>query len=138
MKGRCFCGTVEFEVSGNPAFVGFCHCDDCATWAGTPVTAFSLFPMGSVTVTKGADQVGSFNMTENAHRKFCRTCGGHLFVDIPQAGMVDVFYNVVDGMRHEPTMHIYYANKSVAMRDGLPKFKDMPAEAGGSGDLLPE
>ena len=28
-KGSCFCGAVEIEVSGAPAAMGYCHCDDC-------------------------------------------------------------------------------------------------------------
>ena len=79
MKGKCFCGAVEFEVSGDPAAAGYCHCDDCAAWAGAPINAFTLFPKGRVTVTKGDDNVGTYNKTENSYRKFCMTCGGHLF-----------------------------------------------------------
>lgn len=25
-KGSCFCGAVEFTVSGDPAAMGYCHC----------------------------------------------------------------------------------------------------------------
>lgn len=28
-KGACFCGGVEFEVAGEPAAMGYCHCVDC-------------------------------------------------------------------------------------------------------------
>ena len=136
--GQCFCGAVEFEVSGEPAAVGYCHCVDCTTWAGAPINSFSLFPLGSVTVTKGKDKIGTFSKTENSARKFCQTCGGHLFSDHLGMGLVDVYANVVPGLKHEPTLHVYYATKSVSMTDGLPKFKDLPAEFGGSGDLLPD
>jgi hypothetical protein len=107
-------------------------------WAGAPINSFSLFPLGSVTVTKGEDKIGTFSKTENSARKFCQTCGGHLFSDHPGMGLVDVYANVVPGLKHEPTLHVYYATKSVSMTDGLPKFKDLPAEFGGSGDLLPD
>lgn len=29
-KGTCFCGAVEFEVTGAPEVMGYCHCGDCA------------------------------------------------------------------------------------------------------------
>ena len=35
--GKCFCGAVEFEVSGEPAAMGYCHCVDCTTWAASPI-----------------------------------------------------------------------------------------------------
>jgi hypothetical protein len=30
-EGRCFCGSVEFVVSGEPAAMGYCHCESCRT-----------------------------------------------------------------------------------------------------------
>jgi len=36
------------------------------------------------------------------------------------------------------TMHINYAEKIVVFKDGLPKFKDLPADLNGSGVELPE
>jgi hypothetical protein len=34
--------------------------------------------------------------------------------------------------------HINYAEPVLPMRDGLPKFKDVPAEFGGSGEQMAE
>lgn len=137
-KGACFCGAVEFEITGEAQVMGYCHCTDCASWAGAPVNAFSLWPADNVTVTKGADNIGSFAKTENSHRKFCKTCGGHVFTDHPGMGMFDVYLNTVPSVTHAPAMHIFYGEKTVSIKDGLPKYKDMPADFGGSGDTLPE
>lgn len=35
-------------------------------------------------------------------------------------------------------MHVNYAETVLLMRDGLPKFKDFPAEIGESGEQVPE
>ena len=37
-----------------------------------------------------------------------------------------------------PTMHLFYSEKMVHIKDGLPKFKDMPEPFGGSGETLEE
>ncbi len=37
--GSCFCGAVEFTVSGEPAFAGYCHCASCRGWSAAPVNA---------------------------------------------------------------------------------------------------
>ena len=136
--GSCFCGAVEIEVSGAPAAMGYCHCDDCAAWAAAPINSFSLWPPGSVRVTKGEANLGTFNKTETAYRKFCKICGGHLMADHPGLGLVDVYPNVVPDLTHEPTLHVFYAHKTISVQDGLPKFKDMPADFGGSGETLPD
>jgi hypothetical protein len=118
--------------------MGYCHCDDCTTWAASPINSFSLWPPESLKVTKGEDNIGTYNKTENSYRKFCRTCGGHLFTDHPGMNLIDIYPNVVPDFRHEPALHVFYANKTVGVKDGLPKFKDMPAEFGGSGDTVSE
>ena len=137
-QGACFCGAVEFEITGEAQVMGYCHCTDCASWAGAPVNAFSLYPADNVAVTKGADNIGTFAKTENSQRKFCKTCGGHVFTDHPGMGMFDVYLNTVPSVAHAPAMHIFYGEKTVSIKDGLPKYKDMPADFGGSGDTLPE
>jgi len=38
----------------------------------------------------------------------------------------------------KPGLHVNYAEKVLTLKDGLPKFKDMPKEMGGSGVLLAE
>ncbi len=38
----------------------------------------------------------------------------------------------------ETCVHVNYAETVLPMKDGLPKFKDFPAEMGGSGENLPE
>ena len=136
--GQCFCGAVEFEVSGAPSVMGYCHCVDCTTWAAAPINAFSLWSPESLKITKGEGNIGTYNKTEHAYRKFCTTCGGHLFSAHPGAKFVDVYPNVVPDLKHEPTVHVHYARRTMDVKDGLPKFKDMPAEFGGSGDMLTE
>jgi hypothetical protein len=42
-KGSCFCGEVQFEVSGEPAGMGYCHCESCRHWSAGPVNAFTLW-----------------------------------------------------------------------------------------------
>ncbi len=137
-NGSCFCGAVTFELAGAPEMMGYCHCTDCAGWAGAPVNAFSLWKPESVNITNGTEQIGTFAKTEASHRKFCTKCGGHIMTDHPGMGMVDVYLNCVDGLEHQGAMHIYYGEKTMSVPDGLPKFKDMPKEFGGSGQMAAE
>ena len=137
-SGACFCGTVQIELTGEPNMMGYCHCTDCAEWAGAPVNAFSLWPPENVKVTAGEDKLASYARTPASQRKFCSDCGGHVLSEHPDLGMTDVYLNIVPTLSHQGTMHIFYGEKSMSVPDGLPKFKDMPAEFGGSGDMLPD
>ena len=52
--------------------------------------------------------------------------------------MTDVPRGSVAGLRYKPTLHVHYGEKVLAVRDGLPKFKDFPKDFGGSGETLPD
>jgi hypothetical protein len=71
-------------------------------------------------------------------RRVCKTCGGHVMTDHPQIGLIDVYAATIPDLAFEPQVHIHYGEKVLSIPDGLPKFKDVPAEFGGSGDKLPE
>jgi predicted GNAT family acetyltransferase len=135
-RAGCFCGAVELEVTGKPAFAGYCHCRDCQAWSAAPINAFSLWPKASVRVTKGEADIATFHKTGNSYRKYCKVCGGHLMTDHPRMRLIDVYANLLQGFVHEPTLHANYASKMVSVRDGLPKYRDLPAELGGSGEVL--
>jgi hypothetical protein len=72
-KGACFCGAVQLTVTGAPAAVGYCHCESCRTWSAAPVNAFTLWQPGAVRVTRGADNIGTYNKTPRSARKWCKT-----------------------------------------------------------------
>ncbi|MCV2864621.1 GFA family protein [Albidovulum sediminicola] len=137
-SGKCFCGAVELEVSGDPLGMGYCHCESCRSWSAGPVNAFTLWKPENVKVTKGAENIGAFQKTEKSVRKFCKICGGHLMTDHPLWGVVDVYAATVPGVAFTPGVHVNYQETVLRMPDGLPKMRDFPAELGGSGETLPD
>lgn len=135
-KGACFCGAVEIEVAGDPEAMGYCHCNSCRSWSAGPVNAFTLWKPEAVTVTKGGEKIGRFMKTANSGRQFCTECGGHIMTDHPTMGLIDVYAATIPSLDFRPALHVNYAETVLPMKDGLPKFRDMPAEAGGSGEML--
>jgi hypothetical protein len=137
-KGQCFCGAVEIEVTGAPAGTGYCHCASCRKWSAGPVNAFTLWKPESVKVTKGEAQLAEFHKTSNSHRKWCKSCGGHLLTEHPDWQLVDVYAATIPTFPFEAHVHVHYAETVLRIKDGLPKMKDLPTEMGGSGVALPE
>jgi hypothetical protein len=136
--GRCFCGAVEVVVTGQPIIMGYCHCTSCREWSAAPVNAFTIWPPASVKVTKGADNIGSFNRTERSFRKWCKSCGGHVFTDHPHMGVVDVYAATIPTLPFKAALHVHYQETVLRVKDGLPKMKDLPKDFGGSGEVMPE
>jgi hypothetical protein len=136
--GRCFCGAVQFTVSGEPAGMGYCHCTSCRRWSAGPINAFTLWPQQNVRITRGADNIGTYNKTDQSYRKWCKTCGGHIMTEHPGLGLTDVYAAAIPDLPFQAGLHVNYGETVLHMKDGLPKLKDFPKEFGGSGIELPE
>ena len=137
-KGSCFCAAVQLTMSGDPEVMGYCHCESCRHWSAGPVNAFTLWKPDTVKITQGAENIGTYNKTPNSTRKWCKTCGGHILTEHPAMGLTDVYASVIHDFPFKPVIHVHYQETVLQMKDGLPKFKDLPEEAGGSGEILSE
>jgi len=118
--------------------MGYCHCESCRSWSAGPVNAFTLWAPDAVKITKGADKLARFMKTENSGRQYCTQCGGHVMTDHPGLGLVDVYAATIPSLTFEPGVHVNYAETVLPMKDGLPKFRDFPADFGGSGEMVEE
>ena len=137
-SGTCFCGAVEIEATGAPLEMGYCHCNSCRAYSGGPLSAYILWKSEDVTVTRGAEFVGRYNKTGMSDRQFCVKCGGHLMSGHPDLGLTDIRAAMFASLAFEPTVHLNYAETVLPIRDGLPKLKNFPTEAGVSGEVMPE
>jgi hypothetical protein len=136
--GSCFCGAVRFTVNGEPAAMGYCHCESCRSWAAAPVNAFTLWKPEQVRVTQGEAEIGHYSKAPTSDRKWCRKCGGHVFTAHPHWNLVDVYAATIPDFPYRAAVHVNYQETRLRMRDGLPKMKDLPKEMGGSGETAGE
>ena len=144
-EGQCFCGEVKFTLSGDPEVMAYCHCDSCRQWSASPVSGFTLWKPENIKVIKGKENIDGYTgnpLTGEkeivSNRAWCKKCGGHVFTDHPGMGLVDVPSAVIKKLIFRPGFHVHYQESVHPIYDGLPKFKDLPEEAGGTGALLKE
>ncbi|MDR5866238.1 GFA family protein [Halomonas koreensis] len=137
-RGGCFCGAVQVEVEGKPEAMGYCHCESCRHWSAGPVNAFTLWKPDAVRITRGQEELESYQKTSASRRRWCRRCGGHVLTEHPGMGLVDVYAALLPDLTFEPALHVHYQESVLRIPDGLPKMKDVPAELGGSGETLEE
>lgn len=134
-KGGCYCGQVAVEVHGDPVFSAYCHCNSCRKWHSAPMTALAAWPEASVKVT--GDVIVS-DMTDETQRTSCAKCGGGVLTTKPGLGWKVVYPLTLAGsdFAYQPGAHIFYDERVLDFADGLPKFVDVPTEAGGSGAMV--
>ncbi len=142
-KGRCFCGAVQFAPSGRPEAMAYCQ--SCRHWSAGPVSAFTLWKPDSVRITQGSENIaiydgnpGTDNEDVVSERKWCKVCAGHIYTGHPTMGLIDVPAVVIEDFAFKPRFHVHYQETVHHIKDSLPKFKDLPTEAGGSGMELTE
>ncbi len=130
-NGSCYCGAVQFTVSGEPVAMGYCHCDACRHWSAGPVNVFSLWKPDAVQITQGAENIGTYNMNPRSYRKWCKSCGGHFFTEHPEWGLTDVYAPVIPELPFKAGVHVHYEDTVLPIKDGILKLKDLPKEMGG-------
>src|SRR5580704_18843709 len=100
--GSCFCGAVQFTVTGAPVSMGYRHCNSCRHWSAAPINAFTLWQPGNVRITRGEENIGTFNKSPQSNRKWCKTCGGDVFTEHPGLGLIDVYAAVIPDLPFIP------------------------------------
>ena len=106
-------------------------------WHSAPIAALAAWPDSSVKVH--GDVVVSAK-SDQTQRTACARCGGNVLTTKPGLGWKVVYPATLagSGFRYQPQMHIHYGERVLDVNDTLPKFTDVPAEAGGSGEMIDE
>ena len=75
-EGRCRCGDIRFEISGQPVLVEYCHCRSCRHSAGAPLMAWAGYRRDDFSMLSGAPTV--HESSSGVKRSFCGCCGTSL------------------------------------------------------------
>jgi hypothetical protein len=131
MKGSCLCGAVNYEISGEPKFVGNCYCVDCRKSSGTGHCTNVIVATDDVAVTgdlKFFDRpADSDNMIS---RGFCPECGSAIMTrNSTRPGMVGVRASSLDNPDQiTPGVNVYSCRAPSWDQpdESIPTFEKMP------------
>ncbi len=76
-SGGCLCGSVRFEIWGEPAGVGYCHCRFCQLALGAPLNAWAAYEEKFINFLGDAPKIYKSSLI--AERGFCGNCGTSLY-----------------------------------------------------------
>ena len=78
--GRCLCGLVSFEISAKPITIRVCWCRACQYIGAGNATVNAIFPAETLHIQgEMGDHVSIADSGSRMHRRFCPSCGTHLF-----------------------------------------------------------
>ena len=126
LTGHCLCGSVQYEISGEPLALLYCHCEECRRATGSSLNTSILVRRGDFRVMSGEDAISFYESSPGNRRHFCSTCGSPVFKHFPKPpNFVTVRAGTLDsdpGIR--PSGHIWVSEKApwYEITDGLPQF----------------
>ena len=139
IRGKCFCGAVQFELLPPTDFCAHCHCESCRLSHGSAFVSWTSVPLDHFSYTKGKENVNWYRSSECILWGFCRTCGSPMFYRAekqghPESPKLDRMYisagSIIDPLDREPQVHVSYEEKLPWMKakDGLPKHRGKTEE----------
>ena len=131
ITGGCLCSAVRYEARGEPAYAGYCYCNDCRRASGSGYIGFMGFPAAAIAIT-GAVLTHSHQLSDGrvSDRNHCAACGSLVYGGV--VGRVDshTIYagSLDDPSRFKPTMAIFAREKApwVVVPEGVALFDRMP------------
>ncbi len=82
LRGGCLCGSVRYEVMTEPEDAYHCHCSICRKCQGAAYLAYASIPRAGFRLLSGEEYLKTFDSSPSLHRRFCGTCGAHIYGDM--------------------------------------------------------
>lgn len=129
----CLCGDIKLELTGEPLFQFYCHCDDCQAVNGAAYISVAIFPSDAVHVVQGEPVPWTYKTLPRQH---CSNCGTQLFAQPTGANITGVKANLLPAGQFKPAYHIYCEYAALPVQDDLPHYKTLPPELGGNEEVV--
>lgn len=132
LSGGCLCGSVRYEVTGQPFAVSHCHCRTCRKHNGGPVVTLAGYKADQVNFS-GA-QRSFYASSPGVARAFCNTCGTPLTWegDAGELGpILEIHISTFDTPDALiPTAHAFYPERIpwFEIADDLPRYAGFAEE----------
>jgi hypothetical protein len=132
--GGCLCGKVHYEIGAEPITTRVCWCRDCQKLGAGGATVNAAFPSSALKVTgELRDYPSTADSGNKMHRKFCPTCGTHLFSEAEaRPHLVFVRVGTLDNpeiAKPSATIWISSAPSWAAIDPDLPQIERQPPPA---------
>lgn len=131
--GRCLCGNIQYEVTGETVWSGYCHCESCRRFTGSVVTNWLGIKDTDLHFTHG--QPKTYTTEQGVKRGFCADCGSSITYQANHfPNYIQIHLGTLDNPSAvEPIAHVHCAERVPWLKidDELPTFPGSAAAGGG-------
>ena len=130
-RGSCLCGSVQYEISGEPKRFYHCHCSRCRKASGTGHASNMIVKADAVKWIKGEELVRIYKVPEAKRfaRWFCSVCGSSLPRYVKETGFVVIPAGTLDcDPIIQPQARIFWDSRVSwsCGGDGIPVYSEYP------------
>jgi hypothetical protein len=79
LSGACLCGSIRYEIEGNPRFMYQCHCGKCRAASGASAVTNIIVDAAKFSITAGNGSLGAYESSPGKFRYFCSHCGSPIY-----------------------------------------------------------
>ena len=133
-RGSCLCGSVQYEISGEPKKFYHCHCRRCRKASGTGHASNLLIKPGAIKWIRGEELIKSYKVPEAKRftNCFCSVCGGRVPRYVKETDSIVIPAGSLDSdPTIRPQARIFWdsgASRSCG-GDGLPVHSEYPTQS---------
>jgi hypothetical protein len=114
--GRCLCGSVSFELTGEPIATAVCHCDHCQRQSGGAFSVNLVAHESQLAVTgtlSTYEETGEQGDAVYVRRRFCGLCGSPIVSELAQTeGVIAVKAGALDDRSDvRPTVEVWCVDR---------------------------
>ncbi|KAI9729514.1 MAG: hypothetical protein M1818_008486 [Claussenomyces sp. TS43310] len=147
LEGNCHCGRIKFHLDKKkPLDSKFCHCTTCQVLHGAPFGWTAIFDKDDINFTHGHHDLLWYDSMEKTtkHKLPCKVSCAYCRTPIMDEGKNKIlmfptlikFKTKKDRENFAPQYHMFYPQRVVDVKDGLPKWTKM--KEGEESELLQE
>jgi len=130
-KGSCLCGSVQYELQGEPKRFYHCHCRRCRKATGTGHASNIMVKAEDFRWVQGDALLRRYKVpdAERFYSHFCSQCGSAMPREVPEIGMIVIPAGSLD---HEipirPEARIFWDSRAEwsCSGDGIQTYPEYP------------
>lgn len=128
LSGKCLCGTVSYEITGDLSNLLHCHCSLCRKSHGASFVTFAATSIETFKFTSGLTHLQPSSGPGHINRNFCGTCGSTMpfeeggSISVPVGTLVSLCPTIAVG-------HIFTNSRApwYEITDDLKQYEEFPA-----------
>ncbi len=130
LTGKCLCGMIAYEITGDLGPIVNCHCSKCRRWHGAAFRTRSTVQAKNFKWLRGEENLAKYYSSKYVIKTFCKTCGSSLISMYDNKP--DIFGVPIGGLEQDPSTrpvaNIFIGSKSpwYEITDGLPQYEELP------------